>query len=147
MTSEFILLYKDTSLLAAVGVMELMLYSKSIVAVTGNMTPYIVAACFYLVVTLPLIRVVTILEKRLASTDGGMQSRVEKKAHRRFLNRKAEPTQESVPQAGVAEAATQAGVVQTAPQVSATDVETQMSATGIATNKETAQGAKGGRDE
>ena len=79
MTSEFILLYKDTSLLAAVGVMELMLYSKSIVSTTGNMTPYIVAACFYLVVTLPLIRVVTILEKRLASSDGGMQANTEKK--------------------------------------------------------------------
>ena len=70
MTSEFILLYKDTSLLAAVGVMELMLYAKSAVANTGNMTPYIVAAAFYLVVTLPLIRVVTRLEKRLAAADG-----------------------------------------------------------------------------
>ena len=71
MTSEFILLYKDTSLLAAVGVMELMLYSRSIVSLTGNMTPYIVAACFYLVVTLPLIRVVGNLEKRLALADSG----------------------------------------------------------------------------
>ncbi len=71
MTSEFILLYKDTSLLAAVGVMELMLYSRSIVSLTGNMTPYIVAACFYLIVTLPLIRVVGNLEKRLALADTG----------------------------------------------------------------------------
>lgn len=71
MTSEFILLYKDTSLLAAVGVMELMLYSRSVVALTGNMTPYIVAAFFYLVVTLPLIRVVSVLEKRLALADTG----------------------------------------------------------------------------
>lgn len=71
MTSEFILLYKDTSLLAAVGVMELMLYSRSIVSLTGNMTPYIVAACFYLIVTLPLIRVVGNLEKRLALADSG----------------------------------------------------------------------------
>ena len=73
MTSEFILLYKDTSLLAAVGVMELMLYAKSAVANTGNMTPYIVAAGFYLVVTLPLIHVVGRLEKRLAASDGGGQ--------------------------------------------------------------------------
>ncbi|MDO4502080.1 MAG: ABC transporter permease subunit [Coriobacteriia bacterium] len=71
MTSEFILLYKDTSLLAAVGVMELMLYSRSVVALTGNMTPYIVAAFFYLIVTLPLIRVVTMLEDRLALADNG----------------------------------------------------------------------------
>lgn len=70
MTSEFILLYKDTSLLAAVGVMELMLYSRSVVANTGNMTPYIVAAFFYLIVTLPLIHVVTKLENRLAGAEG-----------------------------------------------------------------------------
>ena len=59
------------ALLAAVGVMELMLYSRSIVSLTGNMTPYIVAACFYLIVTLPLIRVVGNLEKRLALADSG----------------------------------------------------------------------------
>ena len=79
MTSEFILLYKDTSLLAAVGVMELMLYSKSIVATTGSMTPYIVAACFYLIVTLPLIKVVGILESKLALSDGGGQPTPKKK--------------------------------------------------------------------
>ena len=33
MTSEFILMYKDTSLLAAVGVMEIMMYAKTITAV------------------------------------------------------------------------------------------------------------------
>lgn len=71
MTSEFILLYKDTSLLAAVGVMEMMLYARSVVSNTGNMTPYIVAACFYLIVTLPLIHLVTKLENRLASSDAG----------------------------------------------------------------------------
>lgn len=65
MTSEFILLYKDTSLLAAVGVMEIVMYAKSIVASTGSITPYIVAACFYLVITLPLAKVVGILERSL----------------------------------------------------------------------------------
>ncbi len=58
MTSEFILLYKDTSLLAAVGVMEVVMYAKTIVASTGSITPYIVAACFYLVITLPLAKLV-----------------------------------------------------------------------------------------
>lgn len=83
MTSEFILLYKDTSLLAAVGVMELMLYSRSIVSLTGNMTPYIVAACFYLIVTLPLIRVVGNLEKRLALADNGGGAPKKKRKGRR----------------------------------------------------------------
>ena len=82
MTSEFILLYKDTSLLAAVGVMELMLYSRSIVSLTGNMTPYIVAACFYLIVTLPLIRVVGNLEKRLADS-GGTAPKKKRRKNRR----------------------------------------------------------------
>ena len=61
MTSEFILLYKDTSLLAAVGVMEVVMYAKTIVASTGSITPYIVAAIFYLIVPLPLARVVGML--------------------------------------------------------------------------------------
>lgn len=65
MTSEFILLYKDTSLLAAVGVMEVVMYAKTIVASTGSITPYVVAAIFYLIVTLPLARVVNVLEQRL----------------------------------------------------------------------------------
>ena len=71
MTSEFILLYKDTSLLAAVGVMEVVMYSKTIVANTGSITPYIVAAVFYLVVTLPLARVVGKLEARMLGTGKG----------------------------------------------------------------------------
>ena len=71
MTSEFILLYKDTSMLAAVGVMEVVMYAKTIVAATGSITPYIVAACFYLVITLPLAKLVGKLENRLAGNDTG----------------------------------------------------------------------------
>ena len=71
MTSEFVMLYKDTSLLSSVGVMELMMYSKNLTATTGNITPYIVAALYYLVVTIPLIHVVTNVEKRLASQANG----------------------------------------------------------------------------
>lgn len=67
MTSEFILLYKDTSLLAAVGVMEIVMYAKTIVASTGSITPYIVAAVFYLVLTIPLAKLVGKLETRLAA--------------------------------------------------------------------------------
>lgn len=70
MTSEFILLYKDTSLLAAVGVMEVVMYAKTIVASTGSITPYVVAAIFYLVVTLPLARVVGKLEQNLLNGGG-----------------------------------------------------------------------------
>jgi len=70
MTSEFILLYKDTSLLAAVGVSEQMMAAKSLVNTAGTLTPYVVSAGYYLIVTLPLIRVISILEKRLAASEG-----------------------------------------------------------------------------
>lgn len=70
MTSEFILLYKDTSLLAAVGVMETMMFAKTLTAATGNVTPYIVAAGFYLIVTLPLTRLAHNFEKSLAAAEG-----------------------------------------------------------------------------
>ena len=78
MTSEFILMYKDTSLLAAVGVMELMMYAKTITAATGNVTPYIVAAGFYLIVTIPMTKFINSMEARMAhghrkhkNSDGG----------------------------------------------------------------------------
>ncbi len=76
LTSEFILLYKDTSMLAAVGVMEMVYDAKMIVANTGSITPYIVAACFYLVITLPLAKLVGNLERRL---DGVSKTRRKKK--------------------------------------------------------------------
>ena len=71
MTSEFILLFKDTALLSAVGVFELLLYSNNLVARSGNITPFMVAACYYLIVTIPLINVVARLEAKLAISEGG----------------------------------------------------------------------------
>ena len=73
-TSEFILLYKDTSLLASVGVMELMMFSKTLTSTTGNMTPYIVCACYYLVITIPLTKLIGSFERKLASQDGARPS-------------------------------------------------------------------------
>ena len=73
MTSEFVMLYKDTSLLSSVGVMELMMFSKNLTATTGNITPYICAAFYYLVVTIPLIHFVVKIEKKLAA--GGADTR------------------------------------------------------------------------
>ena len=70
MTSEFILLFKDTSLLMAIGVFELMMYSNTIVARTGNLTPFVVAGVYYLIVTVPLINIVGRLERRLAISEG-----------------------------------------------------------------------------
>lgn len=84
MTSEFILLYKDTSLLSSVGIMELMMFSKNLSANSGNVTPYIVAAFYYLLVTLPLIKVIGIFERKLALAEGGGSSSDENKKRKRF---------------------------------------------------------------
>lgn len=71
MTSEFILLFKDTALLSAVGVFELMLYSNSLATRGGSLTPFMVAAVYYLIITIPLINWVSSLERRLAIAEGG----------------------------------------------------------------------------
>jgi ABC-type amino acid transport system permease subunit len=81
MTSEFILLFKDTALLSAVGVFELMKFAQGIAANTGNVTPYLEAAAFYLVLTIPLINWVGRLEHRLALSEGA-QGATQKKRKR-----------------------------------------------------------------
>ena len=74
-TSDFITSYKDTSLLMSVGVMEVMMFAKNQVMIAGNMTPYTTAAIFYLIITLPLIKVVGIIERRLATSEQGQAPR------------------------------------------------------------------------
>lgn len=69
--SEFILLFKDTALLAAVGLAEMALRAKEISASTFNSTPFLLTAMFYLVVTIPLGRIVQRLENKLAESEGG----------------------------------------------------------------------------
>lgn len=71
MTSEFILLFKDTALLAAVGIFELMMYAQNHAARSGNLTAFVVAAMYYLIVTIPLINLVGRLEARLAQSEHG----------------------------------------------------------------------------
>ena len=71
-TSEFILLYKDTALLAAIGLFELMMKAKNFVALSGNLSAYVVAAGYYLIITIPLINVVSRLEARLAQSEHGV---------------------------------------------------------------------------
>jgi His/Glu/Gln/Arg/opine family amino acid ABC transporter permease subunit len=80
MMSEFILLFKDTSLAFSVGVFELTLQARTVQARTFNMSPYIAAAGFYLLLTLPLGRFVASLEERLsiAETGRGPEKKVKK---------------------------------------------------------------------
>lgn len=71
MMSEFILLFKDTSLFAAVGMGEMVMRAREVASTSYNVSPYLLAAVFYLVVTIPLGRLVHRLENRLAQSEGG----------------------------------------------------------------------------
>lgn len=68
LTNEFVLLLKDTSLLAIVGVAqterELTTFARDQNSLTSNSTPLIAAAVMYLIITLPLTQLVSALERR-----------------------------------------------------------------------------------
>jgi His/Glu/Gln/Arg/opine family amino acid ABC transporter permease subunit len=69
--NEFVILIKDTSLVAILGLTfiqrELLATGRDAVLETGNSTAYLGTALGYLVVTLPLIRLVTWAESKLRS--------------------------------------------------------------------------------
>jgi His/Glu/Gln/Arg/opine family amino acid ABC transporter permease subunit len=69
--NEFVILIKDTSLIVVLGLAlteyDLYTFARSGQSATGNATFFVAAAVGYLIVTLPLIRVVTAIEKRLHS--------------------------------------------------------------------------------
>ncbi len=71
LTNEFVILIKDTSLVAFLGLtlsqQELLAVGRDIYAQTFNATPFLASAAGYLAVTLPMIRAVTWLERRLRS--------------------------------------------------------------------------------
>lgn len=91
MTNELILLYKDTSLLAAVGIMETVMYAKTITAATGNITPYIVAAGFYLIVTLPMSRITRAMEERSSGRKVAIKKKPADKAPKSLQKQAWEP--------------------------------------------------------
>ena len=70
LTNELVILIKDTSLLfvagAALNERELTLFARDAVTENINSTPLLVAAVFYLIITLPLTRLVAWLERRQA---------------------------------------------------------------------------------
>lgn len=70
LTNEFVLLLKDTSLVSAIGVTltskELTRWGREGVIDSANATPLVVAGLIYLALTIPLTRLVALLEKRAA---------------------------------------------------------------------------------
>ena len=71
LTNEFIILIKDTSLIAFLGLTavqrELFGVGRDAYSETFNATPYVGTVLGYLAITLPLIRAVTALERKLRS--------------------------------------------------------------------------------
>lgn len=72
MTNEFVLLLKDTSLLFIAGstvfTKELTTFARDAQSMTGNGTTLVMAAMLYLLITIPLTRLVAVLERKLAKT-------------------------------------------------------------------------------
>lgn len=68
LTNELVLLFKDTALLAVLGTdrggKEITKFAKDFVNSTANTSPLIAAGVAYLVITIPLIRLVSRMEMR-----------------------------------------------------------------------------------
>jgi polar amino acid transport system permease protein len=68
LTNEFVIIIKDTSLLFIAGMAifdrELTTFARDEVSATANSTPLLAAALVYLIITLPLTRLVAMLERR-----------------------------------------------------------------------------------
>ena len=78
--NEFVILIKDTSLVIVLGLTskqnELFTAGRNLFAITFNPSFFVATALGYLVVTLPLIRIVTMVERRLRSGLVGVGGRV-----------------------------------------------------------------------
>ncbi|MGH2740657.1 MAG: amino acid ABC transporter permease [Actinomycetota bacterium] len=76
LTNEFVILIKDTSLVFVLGLSlgqrELLAVGRDAYSETFNATPFLGTALGYLVVTLPMIRAVNWLERRLRSGLAGI---------------------------------------------------------------------------
>lgn len=66
LTNEFVALLKDTSLLTVLTIPELAYTMRTLASATFNATSYTIAALIYLVITLPLTRLATQLERKLS---------------------------------------------------------------------------------
>ena len=66
MGNEFITLVKDTSLAQAIGVVELLRITENWVSSALDMTPFLIAGIFYLVMNGIVTRCFTVAEKRLS---------------------------------------------------------------------------------
>jgi polar amino acid transport system permease protein len=68
LTNELVLLFKDTSLLAVLGTLaggkEILKFARDMANASSNSTPLVAAGIVYLIITIPMIQVVALLERR-----------------------------------------------------------------------------------
>jgi polar amino acid transport system permease protein len=69
LSNEFIMLTKDTALVAFIGLSEAFLVGKEAMGRDANVTPLVGVALFFLLVTIPAMQGVRYLEKRLSKGD------------------------------------------------------------------------------
>jgi polar amino acid transport system permease protein len=71
LTNELVLLFKDTALLAVLGTLaggkEITKFARDLVNQTANTSPLVLGGIAYLVITIPLMRLVAVLERRTAA--------------------------------------------------------------------------------
>jgi len=66
MGNEFITLVKDTSLAQVIGVVELLKVTSNWVSSSVSMTPFVIAALFYLAMNAVVTRCFTVAENKLS---------------------------------------------------------------------------------
>jgi His/Glu/Gln/Arg/opine family amino acid ABC transporter permease subunit len=69
LSNEFIALLKDTALVAFIGLAEVFFRSKEMMGRYANITPIVFAGICYLVITIPLMRLVQYMTTRLSLKD------------------------------------------------------------------------------
>jgi len=69
LSNEFIALLKDTALVATIGLAEVFFRGKEMMGRYANVTPLVWAAICYLIITIPLMRLVQYMNTRLSLKD------------------------------------------------------------------------------
>ena len=68
--NDFISLQKDTALVSVIGPIEALRQAQIDSSFTFNFTPYVVAACLFIALTVPMTRFADYLNRRAASQRG-----------------------------------------------------------------------------
>ncbi|MMZ63206.1 Arginine transport system permease protein ArtQ [compost metagenome] len=68
--NEFITIIKESSIVSMIGVTEIIFQSGVIVGITYDaMTPYLIAAIMYFILTFTLSRILGVFERKLKTSD------------------------------------------------------------------------------